>query len=133
MAQLSNEAVSFLSGKFNERAAPDGTVPVAALLYSSNNSLLKYAPGPRSALDEKLLLSHCVVQAKRPGFLTHSGFLALWAYCTLVDPRQALKAMLFMGYRDNMHPCATQFVLLPSVTAFHMLQDKSIHISTCLC
>lgn len=103
VAQLSSKAVAFLSNCFRARTEEGGTVSIASLLTNTAGALFHSAPRP--PLDENLVRG-CMTNTGRPGWLTLDGYLALWAYCTLIDPRQAVKAMLYAGFPDDLYSCA---------------------------
>jgi hypothetical protein len=103
---LSLEAVRFLSGLFQRRCHPGtGTMSLDLLLNDTGPSSLFHNAPP--ALKEENFplrqsyIEHLLIDGSDDRNLTLEGFLCLWAYCALVDARQTVKALLYVGFPDS--------------------------------
>jgi hypothetical protein len=110
--QLSHTAVSFLTMHFkvrtdprNPRHARDGLLPVDLLLEDSGTeSFFHCAPPATNAASHPLGVTHVrqlLVLGADTGRLPLHSYLAVWAYCALVDARKVVAAMLYLGFPDT--------------------------------
>jgi hypothetical protein len=102
---LSREAVAFLTAQFQRRAGRDGLLPLDLLLADTGpHSLFHHAPPASTSAEHPLgkqNIRSLLVRGSHTRMLPLESFLCIWAYCTLVDAKKAVLAMLYLAYPDT--------------------------------
>ena len=130
ISQLSPRAVAFLTSQFQRRVAqlprpaarprgraaaaappppPAGHLPLDLLLKDTDTQSFFHCAPPASTPEAHPLgissVNELLVAGADTGHVSLEAFLAIWAYCTLLDARKTAMAMLYLGFPDT-YECA---------------------------
>ena len=113
VSQLSQAAVNFLIDQFHTRVhmgmrkqkTLDGRLPLELLTEDSGTESFFHCAPPATSPTQHCLgvqtIQELMLEGSDEGRLTLDAYLGLWAYCTLLDARKAVIAMLYLGYPDT--------------------------------
>lgn len=123
VCMLSAAAIVFLKSIFNHRCTASRLFPVDLLMQDTGPSSLFHNAPPAVDDDDHPLgrsnMRQLLVRGTDTRYLPLESFLAVWAYCTLINTRRTIMAMMYLGYPDGYGRCVMSgscaFFLLFSV------------------
>lgn len=106
---LSSTAVEFLTSIFRRRCTASNVFPIDLLLQDTGPASLFHNAPPATTPDDHPLgwasIRQLLVRSSDPRYLPLESFLSIWAYCTMVNPRKSVMAMVYLGYPGGYGRC----------------------------